>query len=335
MSKTVEQLKKAKAIRVTETLTPMTTDIKLPSYAGEKEGKKEGQRFVTWGDNALLDSVQSQANRIEQIFDNYHELVPATKVVYPDMTVNLTDVPHRAADPSISNYFRPELDSIKTNPEALAKRAPTSLIFGICDIRNGRNIKVTRAVASEVIVRGGKMHAYGTSLSTHFTNENRADFANALKQHGLKGSEIGVEQVCDWKEAGTVDVTAATIERTAVFSVEVLEQFESNEKLYDYLFSLALVAVLAPTTTVLRSGTTLIRTTRRVEAFYDLSPVTVIDSNELFDEAVTYARKAAETFGIGQAETLTVNIDKILEDAVAANTKKQQTKAKKAKSVVA
>src|SRR5262252_9175343 len=169
----VERAKQSKAVRVTESLVSVSQSVKLPSYAGESKNSKE-PRYVTWGDNnsqAVLDSVQSQANRIEAIFTEYPDLVPATKVVYPDCTIPLVEVPHRGADPAISYYFRQELDGLTKDPGALAKVNPTAFLFGICDIRNGRNIRLTRAVASDVTIRNGVMRPAASSLSTPLSNE--------------------------------------------------------------------------------------------------------------------------------------------------------------------
>lgn len=324
----VEKVKKSKAIRVTESLVSMSSSVKLPSYAGDE--KSDSSRFVTWNNNAVLDSVQSQANRIEAVFTQYPELVPATQVVYPDTTVALVEVPHRAADPAISYYFKQELDSLISKPELLAKRAPTSFLFGLCDIRGGRNIRLTRAVSSDVIVRNGTTRPAASSLSTPFSNEVRADFAEKLSEHGLTGAEIGVEQIPSYSERGTVDVSQATIERTAVFSLEVFDRYKSNAALHDYLVGLALVALLAPTSSVLRSGTTLVRQSRKVEIFTDLKPVEVVEENELFNGVLEFAKAAAKKFGIGQAETLNVDITAIIANAKTGSETKKIVKAKKA-----
>jgi len=322
----IEKAKQAKAIRVTESLVSVSSSVKLPSYAGEKG---QDARFVTWSNGAVLDSVQSQANRIEAVFAQYPDIVPATQVVYPDTTVALVEVPHRAADPAISYCFREELESLPSKPELLARRAPTSFLFGLCDIRGSRNIRLTRAIASDVIVRNGETRPAASSLSTPFSNEVRADFAEKLSEHGLTGSEIGVEQVPTYSERGTVDVVHATIERTVVFSLEVFEPYKSNTELYDYLVGLALVALLAPTTSVLRSGTTLVRQSRKVEIFTDLKPTEVVDENGLFEGVLEFAKAAAKKFGIGKAETLTVDIDRIIADAKSGSETKKAVKARK------
>lgn len=328
----VESVKGAKAVRVTESLVSMSSSVKLPSYAGDKG---QDAKFVTWGNDAVLDSVQSQSNRIEALFTQYPDIVPNTQVVYPDLTVALVEVPHRAADPAISYHFTKELDSLTSQPELLAKRAPTSFLFGLCDIRGGRQVRLTRAVSSDVIIRNGATRPSASSLSTPFSNEVRADFAEKLSEHGLTGAEIGVEQIPSFSERGTVDVSHAAIERTAVFSLEVFDTYKSNPALYDYLVGLALVALLAPTTSVLRSGTTLVRQSRKVEIFTDLKPAAVVEEDGLFAQVLEFARQAAKRFGIGQAETLAVDIDAIIANAKSGSETKKAVKAKKVKKTAA
>jgi hypothetical protein len=125
-------------------------------------------------------------------------------------------------------------------------------------------------------------------------------------------------------------VSQATIERTAVFSLEVFDRYKSNPALHDYLVGLALVALLAPTGSVLRSGTTLVRQSRRVEVFTDLKPAEVVDENDLFNEVLEFAKAAAKKFGIGQAETLNVDINAIIANAKSGSETKKVVKAKKA-----
>jgi CRISPR-associated protein Csb1 len=322
----LDVLKGARAVLVTETVVSPSPSIKLPSYAAEKENKDKTPQFVVWGGNtALVDSVQSQANRIETVFTEYPDLVPATTVKYPDTTIALVEVPNRSADPAIAYYFREELDALATKPELLAKRAPTSLIFGICDIRNGRSIKLTRAISAEIVARNCKMRPAGASLSTPFSVDTRAQLTSLLE--GSKGSAIGVEQVVAWSEKGTVDVTEAVITRTITLSLDVLNQYKRIPALYNYLLGIALIAILAPpTSTVLRSGTTLIRKQRKVEIFRDLKPEELVSEDGLFDEVLEFARQAAVTFGIGEAEELTVDIDKIIAEASEGKAKKANKK---------
>jgi CRISPR-associated protein Csb1 len=276
--------------------------------------------------NALLDTVQSQNNRIEPMFNAYPELVPATKVMYPSNTIALTEVPNRAADPAIRYLFASELEQLAAgNAEPLARRNPTAMIFGLWDSR-ATQVKVPRAVEATITVRGAKDQPTAASLSTPFTSDERADITEKLKGE-LKPSEIGVDQVPVFSERGALDVTRATIERTVTLSVSALDQFKSNQKLFDYVLGLALVATLTPVKFNLRAGTMLNRVSRKVELYNDLQPVSAADVN--FEEVLAFARSAAKAFGVGEPENLTVDIDKIIENAKQKSEKKKESKRKK------
>src|SRR5690242_8461769 len=86
----------------------------------------------------LIDSVGSQANRIEPIFarDDYKELVPQIVVTAGSRKVNLLEAGHRAGDAivrcsalqqTLQDAFRA---TMKGDVQAMAKIAPTSLVFG-------------------------------------------------------------------------------------------------------------------------------------------------------------------------------------------------------------
>src|SRR5690349_13329439 len=88
----------------------------------------------------LVDSVGSQANRIEPMFaeDKYKHLIPQVVIVVKegDKEVNLLEAGHRAGDAIVrcSALHQKLQDAFKSvlngNAEPLAKIAPTSLVFG-------------------------------------------------------------------------------------------------------------------------------------------------------------------------------------------------------------
>jgi hypothetical protein len=67
-----------------------------------------------------------------------------------------------------------------------------------------------------------------------------------------------------------------------------------------------------------------------VEVFTDLKPAEVVDENDLFNEVLEFAKAAAKKFGIGQAETLNVDINAIIANAKTGSETKKVVKAKKA-----
>jgi CRISPR-associated protein Csb1 len=108
----------------------------------------------------LIDSIGSQANRMEPVFkrEPYSSLVPKRVVTMTNGdTVDLLDVGHRAADAAVrfSTELGPQVwdafNSIKRERDysALVSLAPTSLVFGVWDSR-GTGVKVQRIVKSVI-----------------------------------------------------------------------------------------------------------------------------------------------------------------------------------------
>ena len=108
----------------------------------------------------LIDSVGSQANRMEPVFkqEKYAMLVPQRVVQMKDgNSVNILDAGHRAADAVVrfSKNLGPQVwaafDDIKKKRDcsALAKLAPTSLVFGVWDSR-ATGVKIQRIVRSVI-----------------------------------------------------------------------------------------------------------------------------------------------------------------------------------------
>ena len=117
---------------------------------------------------ALIDSVGSQANRMEPIFkrEPYFALVPQIKIqlhrkrkkegdeVYDQLS--LLDLAHRGADavvhasPKLSEIIAPAFDALRKSGDAvrLCQTAPTSLVFGFWDSRGASNEKRPRLVRS-------------------------------------------------------------------------------------------------------------------------------------------------------------------------------------------
>lgn len=134
---------------------------------------KEGTRICD------LDSVQSQANRMETAFtSDLADLVPQHMVQAGNHRVALTELPHRIADASIratdlaGNIHDGMLAISAGNPVPLATIAPTSLIYGVWDSRDTQ-VKLPRAVRSEI-------RAYDVSVFTR-----SAQFTGAFPREGL------------------------------------------------------------------------------------------------------------------------------------------------------
>ena len=128
---------------------------------------------------ALIDSVGSQANRMEPIFKHeYSELVPQIEVELHAKEqdgekhverVSLLDLAHRSADaviyscPDLAPCIRKALFALKQHADAwpLCRLAPTSLVFGFWDSRGESSEKHPRLVRS--IIRAWDVQALHTA----------------------------------------------------------------------------------------------------------------------------------------------------------------------------
>ncbi len=113
----------------------------------------EGEKNV-----CLIDSVGSQANRIEPIFakPEYAGLVPQVIIIAGEKSVNLLEAGHRAGDAIVRCTAVAEdtsgclqEPSCKVTALKMAKIAPTSLVFGVWDSRDTQ-AKLPRLVASTI-----------------------------------------------------------------------------------------------------------------------------------------------------------------------------------------
>ncbi len=203
----------------------------------------------------LIDSIGSQANRMEPMFKNepYSALVPLRVVEMKNGDiVNLLDVGHRAADAAIrfSKNLGPkiwagfDLMKRKRDCSALAKLAPTSLVFGVWDSR-ATGVKIQRIVRSVIRaynVRKAKRSATYQASYDYTGNEligSEHDKGNGknnpLSQEGFKfslatGTHGGVQVLGD-------------IRQEAIINLVALRTLTADLKLKRYLLGLALVAL--------------------------------------------------------------------------------------------
>ena len=142
-----------------------------PTYEGGKYATERRSVDGREADCVLLDSVQSQANRMEQAllaaYDRGLLRFPLLSVQIPSVgRITTLDAPHRIADA----IFRDSLlggkpfresregqsftDARTTNATPLFTLCPTALIFGMWDStgpRGGMGAKFARALVSEVV----------------------------------------------------------------------------------------------------------------------------------------------------------------------------------------
>jgi CRISPR-associated protein Csb1 len=174
------------AFRFNAELKPVGGDgekIFPPTYSNEKRSDKycKERRVVDGSESetVLLDSVQSQANRMEAalqaLYDSDRLDIPMVQVSFPDELasigrVTVLQAPHRLADAILrdstvceggkdvkwreSSAGRRFINSNMTDARGVLSLAPTALLFGMWDSTGGAGSggnKFARALVSEIV----------------------------------------------------------------------------------------------------------------------------------------------------------------------------------------
>jgi CRISPR-associated protein Csb1 len=219
----------AVAIRGTATLEPAGgpgDKIFPPTHAVDDKNKKPGAKYAFEtrridGQDAtcvLIDSVQSQANRMEEalqaLWTDKQIVLPIVSVdfslVAPEVgRVTSLTAPHRIADAllrdslldgklfRLSDIGKSFTDASTRNATALFKVCPTGLVFGLWDStgpKGGLGAKFQRALVSEII---------GVNAAPGSKTESRIDPLNILK----KAADIYI--AADDNERWTTDIEKA------------------------------------------------------------------------------------------------------------------------------
>jgi CRISPR-associated protein Csb1 len=296
---------------------------------------------------ALVDSVGSQANRMEPIFGRppFSELVPQVRIKYGDAAkktdgvLPLLEASHRLGDAVVrSTALQPKAQAafralLRGDAGPVAKLAPTSLVFGAWDSRD-TGAKVPRVV--QAVIR-----AWDVSRLTR-----SAQFAPPLDYAALEVFSEEEKQKAEGKagtplaERGFVHVPATNahggvvargpIVRDVTVNLVALRRLSAPsdaDALRRYVLGLALVAATEPLDGFLRQGCLLVPDPERPAVWTQVSRTgarTPVAFGDGF--ALAYARSAAERFGVG--EDAEVDFDKSLAkaDVAAGDKKKAKTK---------
>jgi CRISPR-associated protein Csb1 len=286
------------------------------------DGDKDGKNVC------LIDSVGSQANRIEPLFatEPYAGLVPQIVIKAGEKDVSLLEAGHRAGDAIVRcSSLQQELrdafkELLKGNCEPLAKIAPTSLVFGVWDSRDTQ-AKRPRLVASTIrafqVRRLTRSAQYVPAVEyiDHKLLEDTDDkkLRDAYAVRGFihvpaSGSHGGVVADGGIRRDATLSLSAL---RMLVAGAEA----ERTRKLQRYILGLALVAFTAPQRGYLRQGCNLVADPDRPREFV------VVHSDGkrepailVHDDAVAFAKAAAQAFGVGESRTVEFDREKALAD---------------------
>jgi CRISPR-associated protein Csb1 len=288
----------------------------------------------------LIDSVGSQANRMENCFikkqeqpNSLSDLVPQIVVEADGQSVNVLEAGHRIADAAVRFSALEEdaraaikMMADKGDALALARLAPTSLVFGFWDSRetgykSGRLLSSTiRASNVAYVTRSAQFNpafdpaklkltdAEDSTIDESGTDatdsaaKSAKDSKNPLSKQGLKAAPAADTH-------GGVRVAGEIVRRTQLSLVGLRSlvaladdgqvDSEKTMKLRRYILGLALVAARCQTDYKLREGCNLVSS-------LDNPPQAEIvyadGRREPFDWSIAqvfaFARQAAQDFGV-------------------------------------
>ncbi|NPU98972.1 MAG: type I-U CRISPR-associated protein Cas7 [Candidatus Omnitrophica bacterium] len=290
-----------------------------PTYA-KPEGKREDEwlgynmdRFENGMKVCQIDSVGSQANRMEPIFKNepYSKLVPQITIQAGDREINLLDAGHRAADAIVRfSDLKEELKKAflsvreKGNAEPLAKIAPTSIVFGSWDSRETQ-VKLPRVIRS--VVRAYDVEILHRSAQyippIDYKDEKLIDKAEGTKNDDALSREGLSHAPATWTHGGVI--VRKEIRRDAALNLAAVralkaEPPEGTLALRRYILGLSLVCFTAPQETFLREGCQLVPDPEKPAEWEIASHHGQRDPFSLSHEkAREYAVAAASAFGVG------------------------------------
>lgn len=327
------------ALTVVEELEPVqgAGSVFFPPTFAPPEGSKDSPGYVidetAAGKVAMVDTVGSQANRMEPIFKEprYSTLVPKATVKIGEREIDVLDAGHRAADAVVRfsgkwGELREAFLAIRERRDAapLAKLSPTSLVFGVWDSRDTQ-VKLPRIVGSTI-------RAYGVDKlnrsAQFFATTEKADTEGLASQDFL--SAVGLDDAPAGRTHGGV-IARGGIKRETVLNLIALRALSASGagatlKLQRYVLGLSLIALLAPSARFLREGCLLVPNegnepeVKLVERNGKRSDPKLSEG-----EALEFAQTAAADFGVGNPWTATFSPDAVRQAAE----KKEQDKAKK------
>ncbi len=280
---------------------------------------------------ATIDSVGSQANRMEPIFEEepYAALVPQVEITYGnDKSISILRVGHRLGDALVrstaladeaNSAFSAFLDTGDAAP--IARLAPTSLVFGVWDSRDTQ-AKLPRIVQS--VVRAWDVDDLKRSAQynppVNYAELGTFTEAQQEKQEGKAGSDLakrGFVHVPATGEHGGI-VANGDIRRTVTVNLVALRRLSGDDapSLRRYVLGLALVAATAPLDAFLRQGCLLTPDPDTQAAWTAVARDGTREAVALHaDTVLAFAQKAAADFGVGESRTVPFDKDRAKADA--------------------
>jgi CRISPR-associated protein Csb1 len=337
------------ALVIREHLMPVegTDGVLFPATFASGDGFPGGYNIDTdaTGQNVcLVDSVGSQANRMEPLFmrETYRHLVPQIVIQAGEREVNILEAGHRAGDALLRcSSLQQELQQafncvLAGNAETLAKIAPTSLVFGVWDSRDTQ-AKLPRVIGSTIrafnvrkLTRGAVyIPPVDYSELDVFSEEERA------KAEGSNKSPLAQRGFVHNPASGAHGGVIADggIRRDATLGLAPIRQLhagkdvENTLALRRYIFGLSLVAFTANVESYLRQGCMLVLNPDQPREFVEVHPNgrrTPCDITH--DVALQFASEAAKAFGVPPGRTVPFERERAKRDVKGEESEKPKSK---------
>lgn len=288
---------------------------------------------------ATIDSVGSQANRIEPIFkeEPYSALVPQIEIAYGnEKTVSILDAGHRLGDALIRCVAKDDASGFDLRQAAqdafnlfltsgdasqIAKLAPTSLVFGVWDSRD-THAKLPRIVQSvirawdvDVLHRSAQynppldyaaLEVFGEEEKAKQENDPKSPLAKRGFVHVPAGNALG----------GII--VRGPIQRDVTVNLIALRRLggENGRQLRHYILGLSLVAAMSPSDPFLRQGCLLVPDSNAEATWSLVERSGARSAIALTEEAARdYALATAKAFNIGPNRRLPFSKERAREDA--------------------
>jgi len=285
---------------------------------------------------ATIDSVGSQANRMEPIFkaakagqpeNPLAKLVPQIDIAYGnEKTASILEAGHRLGDAVVRSSelkddartaFTLQLDT--GDASALAKLAPTSLVFGVWDSRDTQ-AKLPRLVQS--VIRAWDVDVLHRAAQYNpafdYVDEGELD-ESTDKAENDKRSQRGFRHApAIWRDDGREErvlggvIARGSIERIVTVNLVAMRKLdgESAQNLKRYILGLALVAATKHQDGFLRQGCLLVPDEKVAAEWIVVSRDGIRTSVGLSAAvALDYAKAAANKFGVGPDRRVTFKKD--------------------------
>lgn len=315
------------ALVLKEYLEPVEGDRGVffpPTYASDRQPYNidelsDGTKVVT------VDSVGSQANRMEPIFGEGPAGDPELAKLVPRVTVDIGDgrhvsileAGHRLGDALVRSSTLKESarkafeDFLASNDvTGIAKLGPTSLVFGVWDSRDTQ-AKLPRLV--QAVIRAWDVEPLKRSAQYSppidysklevFSEEDKQKSENNPKSPLAQRGFVPVPAV---GEHGGVLANGPIIRDVTVNLVALrrLHATANPEALRRYILGLALVAATEPLDGFLRQGCLLVPKAEQPKGWEEVARTGVRTPLELTSAAArAFAAEAAEAFGVGEPRT--------------------------------